>query len=56
MILIKKLFNKNKIERIPMKKWTNVDEYKKGIQFLFSGGSKYMTDQNLIIDGGKTIW
>lgn len=51
-----KFLIKNQIKRIPMKRWAKTSEFKKAIQFLSSEGSKYMTGQNLIIDGGKTIW
>ena len=47
---------KNIKKRIPMKRLAEKSEYKKAIQFLASDGSKYMTGQNLIIDGGRTIW
>ncbi len=47
---------KNQIKRIPMKRWASKNEFKKAIQFLASDGSKYMTGQNLVLDGGKTIW
>ena len=47
---------KNQIKRIPMKRWAKKTEFKKALQFLSSDGSKYMTGQNLVIDGGKTVW
>ena len=33
-----------------------IEEYKKAIKFLATDDSKYMTGQNLIIDGGRTVW
>ena len=47
---------KNIKKRVPMNRLAEKNEYKKSIQFLASDGSKYMTGQNLIIDGGRTIW
>ena len=47
---------KNIKKRVPMNRLAKKDEYKKALQFLASEGSEYMTGQNLIIDGGRTIW
>jgi len=50
-----KLFVEKIKNLIPMGRMANKIEYKKTIQFLCSDDSSYMTGQNIISDGGRSI-
>lgn len=49
-------FTKKLSSIIPMGRMSHIDEYKGAIMFLCSEASSYMTGENMIIDGGKTVW
>lgn len=50
------VFIDNLRTRIPMARMAEVDEYLGAIQFLCSDASSYMNGQNLVIDGGRSVW
>jgi len=51
-----KNFVKKLKKLIPLNRMANIDEYKGAIKFLCSDESSYMTGQNIIIDGGRSVW
>lgn len=51
-----KLFKKKIKKIIPMKRMAKSNEYKNVIKFLCSDESSYITGQNFVADGGRTIF
>jgi len=43
-------------QRIPLGRLSEKGEYRSAVQFLCSDASSYMTGQNMVIDGGRSIW
>ncbi len=41
---------------IPLNRMADADEYKAAVQFLCSDASAYLNGQNIIMDGGRSVW
>jgi len=41
---------------IPMGRMANKDEYRATVQYMCSDASSYMNGQNIVIDGGRSVW
>ena len=51
----KKKFVNELIKLIPMKRMANKSDIKNTVDFLIDKKQKFITGQNIIIDGGRTI-
>ena len=50
------VFVQRLVSLIPLGRMAHKDEYRAAVQFLCSDASSYMNGQNIVIDGGRSIW
>jgi NAD(P)-dependent dehydrogenase (short-subunit alcohol dehydrogenase family) len=41
---------------IPMNRMATQTEYRSAVQFLCSNASAYLNGQNIVMDGGRSVW
>lgn len=49
-------FTNKLVSRIPLGRMAQADEYQAAVQFLTSDASQYMNGQNIVMDGGRSVW
>jgi len=49
-------FVKRLTSLIPLGRMANRDEYRSAVQFLCSEASSYLNGQNIVMDGGRSVW
>ena len=49
-------FVKRLTNLIPLGRMAKKDEYRSAVQFLCSNASAYLNGQNIVMDGGRSIW
>ena len=50
------IFVERLTDLIPLNRMADHDEYRSTVQFLCSDASSYMNGQNIIVDGGRSVW
>lgn len=51
-----KKFVRKLCKEIPLGRMASLNEYNEAVKFLCTDASSYMTGQNIVIDGGRSVW
>ena len=55
-LIVCEALNQRLTSLIPLGRMANKEEYRAAVQFLCSEDSSYLNGQNIVMDGGRSIW